>query len=92
MRKALAILGIAVLGALGAVGPAAAAPAHPPVASISKTCSAAAEEDFGDKTARTPGGTKCLGPEEFCSHAPGYAAAYRRAGFKCEPDGRLEER
>jgi hypothetical protein len=38
----------------------------------------------------TPGGVKCLGPDEYCSHKPGYAAAYHRAGFRCNASGRLE--
>src|SRR4051812_41084114 len=78
MKKALATLAIAALGVLGAVGPATA-PAQP-VASVSCT------------NAHTPGGTKCLQPGEFCSHKAGYAAAYKRAGYRCNRSGRLEER
>ena len=40
--------------------------------------------------ARTPGGIKCLQPGEYCSHKPGYAKAYRHAGFRCNRSGRLE--
>ena len=78
MKKALATLAIAALGVFGAVGPAAA-PAQP-IASAS--CS----------NAQTPGGTKCLAPGEYCSHKPGYAPAYKRAGYRCNRQGRLEER
>lgn len=78
MKKALATVAIAVLFALGAGGPTAA-PAQP-IASASCT------------NASTPGGTKCLGPGEYCSHKPGYAAAYKRAGFRCNRKGRLEYR
>ena len=39
--------------------------------------------------ASTPGGTKCLGAGEFCSHKPGYATAYHRAGFTCKRNGHL---
>lgn len=77
MKKLLATLAIAVLGALGALGPTAA-PAQPaPVATISCV------------NAATPGGVKCLQAGEYCSHKPGYAAAYRKAGFRCKANGRL---
>ena len=75
MRRVLSILGIAALGAIGAIGPSAAT--AEPVAHASCT------------NASTPGGTKCLAAGEFCSHRPGYAAAYRRAGFRCKADGHL---
>jgi hypothetical protein len=78
MRKALAIVAIAGIGAITAASPVAA-PAQP-VAHASCV------------NARTPGGVKCLGAGEFCSHKPGYAAAYRRAGFKCKANGHLAYR
>lgn len=37
-------------------------------------------------------GTKSQQAGEFCSHKPGYAAAYRHAGFKCKADGHLTYR
>jgi hypothetical protein len=40
----------------------------------------------------TPGGEKCLQAGEFCSHASGYASAYRHAGFVCTSSGRLKRR
>lgn len=77
MKKPLATLAIAALGALGALGPATA-PAQPaPVATISCV------------NAMTPGGTKCLQAGEYCSHKSGYAAAYKKAGFRCKANGRL---
>jgi hypothetical protein len=78
MRKLFATLAIVVLGAIGAIGPASSAVAR-----------SAAFATASCVNASTPGGTKCLQAGEFCSHKPGYAAAYRRAGFKCKSDGRL---
>jgi hypothetical protein len=78
VKKALATLAIAALGILGAASPASA-PAQP-VANVSCT------------NAHTPGGTKCLAPGEFCSHKAGYAAAYKKAGYRCNRKGRLEYR
>lgn len=79
MRKVLATAAIAVIGAVPFVaGPLASA--QQPVASVSCT------------NASTPGGTKCLQPGEFCSHKPGYAAAYKKAGYRCNSKGRLEYR
>jgi hypothetical protein len=60
--------------------PAAGASSGGPIASASRT------------NARTPGGTKCLGPGEYCSHKRGYAAAYRKAGYRCNRSGRPEYR
>lgn len=88
-KRVASVVAIAVIGAVGLVGGASA---HQPVAQVSKYCSAYAEEHFGDRNARTPGGVKCLGPGEYCSHAPGYAHAYKNAGFRCDADGRLEYR
>jgi hypothetical protein len=87
-KRFASVFAVAAIGLVGLVGGASA---HQPVAHISKYCSAAALER-GDKNAQTPGGVKCLGPGEFCSHEPGYAAAYRKAGFRCDADGRLVER
>jgi hypothetical protein len=79
MRKALATLAIAAVGVFAGVGPTVASADHP-VATTSCV------------NASTPGGVKCLAPGEFCSHKPGYAAAYARAGFKCKANGRLAYR
>jgi hypothetical protein len=56
-----------------------------------KACSAYSKEHFHGVTAHLPDGTKCLQSGETCSHGPGFASAYREYGFKCKPDGRLEE-
>jgi hypothetical protein len=82
------LLAAAAIGALGLFGstPGQAATSHiQNPAQASKSCG------YGTP-ARTPGGVKCLGPGEYCSHKPGYAAAYRKAGFRCNRKGRLEER
>jgi hypothetical protein len=90
MRKRIA--SVLAVGAIGVVGFVGGASAHQPVAQASKYCSAYAEEHFHDRNAQTPGGVKCLGVGETCSHKPGYAAAYRKVGFKCKPNGRLAYR
>jgi hypothetical protein len=77
-RHALAVLAISALSALGVMGPAVA-PAQP-IAQASCT------------NAYTPGATKCLAAGEFCSHKPGYAAAYANAGFRCKRNGHLTYR
>jgi hypothetical protein len=74
MRKYLAVVAIAIAAAFGSASPA---PATGPVATASCV------------NAQTPGGVKCLQAGEYCSHKPGYAAAYHRAGFTCKPNGRL---
>jgi hypothetical protein len=80
------LLAVVAIGVVGLVGGAHAS--QPPGriatgAQASKTC--------GHGTpASTPGGVKCLAPGEYCSHKPGYAAAYRRAGYRCNSSGRLE--
>jgi di/tricarboxylate transporter len=85
-KRVASLLAAAAIGAVGLVGGASAQPAASPnVAQASKSCG------YGTP-ASTPGGVKCLGPGEYCSHKPGYAAAYRRAGFRCDADGRLVER
>lgn len=78
-RKVAAIVAIAATTAvpIALPGPAAATSSGPG-ASISCV------------HAHTPGGVKCLQPGEYCSHKPGYASAYRRAGYRCNRSGRLE--
>jgi hypothetical protein len=78
LKRYLAVLAIGVAGVLPFVGSQSTAIARPVPQQL---CS----------NARTPGGTKCLQSGEYCSHKAGYASAYRRAGFKCKADGRLEE-
>ncbi len=90
MKKRVA--SVVIVAAIGVVGAVGGASAKQPVATISKRCSAAAEEDYGARNARTPGGVKCLDVGEYCSHKPGYARAYKKAGFRCNRQGRLEER
>jgi hypothetical protein len=82
MRKRLAAVAISAAIALPVLGGGAppAAATSSPVASASCT------------SAKTPGGVKCLQPGEYCSHKPGYAKAYRRAGYRCNREGRLEYR
>lgn len=90
MKKRVAsVVAVAAIGAVGLVGGASA---KQPVAQASKYCSAYAEEHYGDRNARTPGGVKCLGSGEYCSHKPGYARAYKNAGFRCDEEGRLVRR
>ncbi len=62
-----------------------------PIPQLRKACSAYSKEHFHGVTAHLPDGTKCLEPGEYCSHGPAYSSAYREYGFKCKPDGRLEE-
>jgi hypothetical protein len=80
----LAIL-VAALAPLATSGAAAARPAP----QSRKACSAYDAEHFHGVTAHLPDGTKCLQSGEYCSHAPGFARAYREYGFVCR--GRLEE-
>jgi hypothetical protein len=89
MNKYLVVLTmvVAVLALLVASGSAAARPTPQP----SKVCSAYAKDHFHDVTAHLPDGTKCIGAGEWCSHASGFARAYREYGYVCESDGRLEE-
>lgn len=42
------------------------------------------------KKARVGGETKCLGRGQFC--APRHQSDYRRAGFRCAPDGKGRNR
>jgi hypothetical protein len=81
VRKPLATAAVVVVGVVGGrAATAGAVPVEQPIATVSCV------------NASTPGGTKCLAPGEYCSHKPGYAAAYRRAGFKCKRNGRLAYR
>lgn len=56
---------------------------------LRKTCSSYAVEHFHGVTAHLPDGIKCLFVGEYCSHAPGFARAYREYGFVCKVNGRL---
>lgn len=89
MKVYLAVLVACVCAALllANLDSAAARPAP----ELRKVCSAYAEEHFHDVTAHLPDGTKCIGVGEYCSHAPGFARAYREYGFVCKANGRLEE-
>jgi hypothetical protein len=60
-----------------------------PTPQLRKVCSAYDVEHFHGVTAHLPDGTKCLQVDEYCSHAAGFARAYREYGFVCR--GRLEE-
>jgi hypothetical protein len=82
-KRVASMLAVAAIGAFGLVGGASAQPEGSAGAHASKTCGRGTP-------AQTPGGVKCLAPGEYCSHGPGYTAAYRRAGFRCNSKGRLE--
>jgi hypothetical protein len=86
-RRVASVLAVAAIGVVGLVGGASAQPAGSlgGGAQISKSCGYGSPHE-------TPGGVKCLGPGEYCSHKPGYAKAYKRAGFRCDAEGRLVER
>ena len=88
MSKALATLAVALLILVVALVPTTSAR---PTVQPRKACSAYSREHFHGVTAHLPDGIKCLEPGEYCSHAPGFARAYREYGFVCESDGRLEE-
>ncbi len=80
MKRRLALATVIAALAAPVLGGSPAAPAiASPVASASCV------------NAHTPGGTKCLQAGEFCSHKRGYQRAYKRAGFRCNRSGRLEE-
>jgi hypothetical protein len=89
MKRYLAVMVVATSAsfALGGLGSATARPAP----QLRKVCSAYAEDHFHDVTAHLPDGTKCIGAGEHCSHAPGFARAYREYGFVCKANGRLED-
>jgi hypothetical protein len=89
MRKYVVSLTLAIasMALMMGSGLAAARPTPQPT----KACSAYSKEHFHGVTAHLPDGTKCLEPGEYCSHGPGFSSAYREYGFRCKPDGRLEE-
>jgi len=80
MKKYLATVATVLAVAVPMASDSLATAAQPAIATASCT------------NASTPGGTKCLAAGEFCSHKPGYAAAYNRAGFKCKANGHLTYR
>lgn len=89
MRRLIAIAAIAALGTITGGGAAQAdvvVGVAGPVATASHSCSS------GYTHARTPGGHKCLKAGQYCSHGPGYAKAYRKAGYRCKANGRLARR
>jgi hypothetical protein len=76
VKRYLAVLVIAIGGAIPFIGTeAVVAPA---------TALACTKE-------HEPDGTKCLQAGEYCSHKADYAAGYRKAGYYCASNGRLEE-
>ena len=75
MKRGLAVLVIAVGSVIPVVGTEA-------VVAPSTALACTYEHE--------PDGTKCLQAGEYCSHKPGYAAGYHRAGYYCARDGRLE--
>jgi hypothetical protein len=87
-KRVASLLAVAAIALVGLIGGAQASQPAGQGGSI-----AVASRSCGHGTAaQTPGGVKCLAAGEYCSHKPGYAAAYRRAGFRCNRSGRLEER
>jgi hypothetical protein len=81
VKRYLAVLAVGVAGVIPMAVPQASALASPSNPTATASCS----------YARTPGGSKCLGSGEYCSHKAGYASAYRAAGYRCNSSGRLEE-
>lgn len=81
MKKYVAVLAIGIASALPL--------AVPQTSAVARVANPPAHASCID--ASTPGGVKCLQAGEYCSHKAGYASAYRRAGFKCKANGRLEE-
>lgn len=79
MRKYLAVLAIAITGLIPMAGATGTQ-----IAAASPTATASCID------AKTPGGIKCLQAGEYCSHKRGYRKAYRRAGYRCNSEGRLE--
>lgn len=76
MKRYLAVLAIGAAGAIPFIGSeAVVAPG---------TALACTKE-------HEPDGTKCLQAGEYCSHKSGYAAGYRKAGYYCASNGRLED-
>lgn len=85
-KRVTSVIGVVAIGVVGLVGGASAEPvATHSWADASKSCGYGSPHE-------TPGGVKCLGPGEYCSHRAGYAEAYRRAGFRCDAEGRLVRR
>lgn len=84
LKKSVASIAVALAVAFGTTGAYAT---ERPSSAIAPLVSAGC--GYGTPHS-TPGGVKCLGPGEYCSHKPGYAAAYHRAGFRCNASGRLE--
>jgi hypothetical protein len=84
-KRIASLLAVGLIGALGILGGA-----QYPAANASPAPSASMSSCGHGSPYQTPGGVKCLAPGEYCSHKPGYAAAYRRAGFRCNRSGRLE--
>ena len=89
-HKVAALAATATLLAVPATALPAAASAVPSPRPL-KACSAYDKEHFHGVTAHLPDGTKCLQVGEYCSHAPGFARAYREYGFYCDSEGRLED-
>jgi hypothetical protein len=87
MKRYLLVVAIAAVALVALAGSGSAAAR--PTLELRKVCSAYAEEHFHDVTAHLPDGTRCIGAGEYCSHAPGFARAYREYGFVCK--SRLEE-
>jgi hypothetical protein len=86
-KRVASLLAVASIGVVGLAGGVSAQPARSHgSAQVSAACSS------GYVHAVLPDGSRCLHSGEYCSHKPGYAAAYRRAGFVCDREGRLESR
>lgn len=84
MHKILRSTGLALAVVTLALGTNAAAPVAGPLGLGTPTADAAC------KNAKVGGQTKCLGRGQFC--APRNQRDYRRAGFRCAPDGKGRNR
>ncbi len=72
-KRVAFVMSVLAIGAIALVGGASA---RQPVAQASKYCSAYAEEHYGDKNVRTPGGVKCaLGLQRGLANRVGAGAA-----------------
>jgi hypothetical protein len=80
VASAIAVVAIGIVGLVGG----ASAESRSSSGTASSACSA------GYVHAVLPDGSRCLCSGEYCSHKPGYASAYRRAGFRCNSSGQLE--
>jgi hypothetical protein len=80
LASAIAVVAIGIVSLVGS----GTAESQSPGALHRVACSA------GYVHAVLPDGSKCLRSGEYCSHKPGYASAYRHAGFVCDREGRLE--